>query len=123
MSSTRKAAPRPRSNSPDTAAEAAEAVAAEGVEAAEAAEAVAVEAAEAAEAAVRSGGAALACRADAPEGHDRVLAGSATRQAGCRARTSESRQLPFAFISLADHVWLCRFGMTVERVAHLIEKR
>jgi hypothetical protein len=40
-------------------------VAAEGVEAAEAAEAVAVEAAEAAEAAVRSGGAALACRADA----------------------------------------------------------
>jgi hypothetical protein len=40
-------------------------VAAEGAEAAEAAEAVAVEAAAAAAAAVRSGGAALACRADA----------------------------------------------------------
>jgi hypothetical protein len=50
--------------SKDTAAEAAEAVAAEGVEAAEAAEAVAVEAAAAAEAAVRSGGAALAYRAE-----------------------------------------------------------
>ena len=64
MSSTRKAAPHPRSNSPDTAAEGAEAVAAEGAEAAEAAEAVAVEAAAAAEAAVRSGGAALAYRAE-----------------------------------------------------------
>jgi hypothetical protein len=70
MSSTRKAAPHLRSNSPGP-AEAVEAVeAAEGVEAAEAAEAVAVEAAAAAEAAVRSGGAALACRADALEGND-----------------------------------------------------
>ena len=63
--------PSRRSNRSAAGAAAVEAVeAAEGVEAAEAAEAAAVEAAEAAAAVVRSGGAALACRADALEGND-----------------------------------------------------